>query len=108
MAARTSPGYSPRPSGDQKRWLVVGSPTRVRRTMTATGSKHFDAHDRDGRRIRYKTIGDPLGAGSGGTVFLAVRLPDEAEDEEAAADDSRRVAIKLTHAPKWKGFLAEE
>lgn len=85
-----------------------GRPNSDEKTMTATGSKPIDAHDRNGRRIRYKTIGEPLGSGSCGTVFLAVRLPDEAEDEESAADDSRRVAIKLTHVPKWKGFLAEE
>lgn len=77
-------------------------------TMSSYGSKPIEALDRTGRRVRYQTLGAPLGSGSGGTVFLAVRLPDEAADEESAADDSRRVAIKLTHIPKWKGYLAEE
>ncbi|MEZ4361607.1 MAG: protein kinase [Kofleriaceae bacterium] len=76
--------------------------------MTATGSKTIEAEDQSGRRFRYKTIGEPLGSGSGGVVHLATRLPDEAEDEEAAADDSRRVAIKMTFVPKWKGHLADE
>jgi serine/threonine protein kinase len=76
--------------------------------MTVTGSKQIDATDYMGRTVRYKTIGEPLGSGSGGTVYLAVRLPDEADDEEAAADDSRRVAIKVAQLPKWQGFLADE
>ncbi len=76
--------------------------------MTSTGSKTIEALDHTGRRVRYKTIGEPLGSGAGSTVHLATRLPDEAEDEEAAADDSRRVAIKVAFVPKWKGHLADE
>ncbi len=76
--------------------------------MTSTGSKTIEAVDHTGRRVRYKTIGEPLGSGAGGTVHLATRFPDEAEDEEAAADDSRRVAIKVAFVPKWKGHLADE
>ncbi len=53
-------------------------------------------------------MGESLGVGAGGPVFLAVRLPDEGGDEEAAADDSRRVAIKVAHARQWKDYLAEE
>lgn len=73
--------------------------------MSNSGNTPIVARDRKGREIRYLTQGEPLGAGSGGTVYLAVRLPDV---EDAGAEDARRVAIKLTNVPKWKGYLAEE
>lgn len=73
--------------------------------MSNIGSKPIIAKDPQGRVVRYQTQGEPLGAGSGGTVYLALRMPDT---EEAGADDARRVAIKLTHNPEWKVHLRRE
>ena len=73
--------------------------------MTSAGSKPVVAKDPAGNNIRYQTDGEPLGEGSGGVVYLARRLP---EDERAAADDARRVAIKISNASKWKAYLADE
>lgn len=84
--------------------MVVGSADWVRCTVAVEGSKPIVARARGGREVRYQTNG-LLGEGSGGQVYLAVRLPDQ---EDAAADDARRVAIKLTNVLKWKGHLAEE
>ena len=73
--------------------------------MSQQGSTQIVATDKQGRNYRYQTDGEPIGSGSGGQVFLARRLPDT---EDAAADDTRRVAIKVTQSPKWKSYLAEE
>ncbi|NMO20606.1 protein kinase [Pyxidicoccus fallax] len=73
--------------------------------MSQQGSTQIVATDKQGRSYRYQTDGEPIGVGSGGQVFLARRLPDTAD---AAADEVRRVAIKVTQSPKWKTYLAEE
>jgi serine/threonine protein kinase len=72
---------------------------------TTPGSMQIVARDHHGLEVRYQTDGEPLGEGSGGTVWLARRLPGA---DDAAADEARRVAIKMTRATKWKGYLAEE
>lgn len=69
-----------------------------------TSSKPVVARTPDGKSIRYQTEAE-LGEGAGGKVFRALRLPD---DEDAGADEARRVAIKLSHKPVWKGHLADE
>lgn len=69
-----------------------------------TSSKPVLAKNRDGKSVRYQTE-VILGEGAGGTVFRALRLPD---NEDAGADEARRVAIKLSRTIKWKGYLAEE
>ncbi|RKG86866.1 hypothetical protein D7W82_15185 [Corallococcus sp. CA049B] len=73
--------------------------------MSQKGSTQIVATDKLGRSYRYQTDGEPIGVGSGGQVFLARLLPDTAD---AAADEARRVAIKVTQSPKWKTYLAEE
>jgi serine/threonine protein kinase len=72
---------------------------------TTPGSMQIVARDSRGHEVRYQTDGEPLGEGSGGIVWLAKRLPNQ---DEAGAEDARRVAIKMTKATKWKGYLAEE
>jgi serine/threonine protein kinase len=73
---------------------------------TPTAIRKITAKDTSGREFHYVTKGEPLGAGTGGVVWLATRLPSE--PGEVAADDSRLIAIKLSNTPKWKGYLAEE
>jgi serine/threonine protein kinase len=73
--------------------------------MSDTGSKPIVAKDQRNLEVRYQTQGEPLGAGSGGVVYLAVRMPDS---QDSGADDARRVAIKVTHVPEWKTRLADE
>ena len=78
--------------------------------MSNSGSKPIVARDRKGREIQYQTRGGPIGTGAGSMVYQATRLSGEeqAESRLVAADESRLVAIKVVHAPKWKGHLAEE
>ena len=73
--------------------------------MTTTASRPIDAVDSRGGRRRYQTEGEPLGSGSGGVVYSAKRLP---VGENRAADDTRRVAVKITHDPKWIPRLQDE
>ncbi|MCB9706167.1 MAG: protein kinase [Myxococcales bacterium] len=73
--------------------------------MSNHGSTPIVARDRKGREVQYQTRGEPLGSGAGSLVYLATRLPGL---EQAAADDARLVAVKITTAPKWKGHLADE
>jgi serine/threonine protein kinase len=71
----------------------------------AMASKPIIAVDRKRKReVRYQTK-ERLGEGASGRVYAAVRLPDGAD---VAADDARRVAIKLSYTMKWKGHLADE
>lgn len=73
--------------------------------MSNHGSTPIVARDRKGREVQYQTRGEPLGSGAGSSVYLATRLPGL---EQAAADDARLVAVKITTVPKWKGHLADE
>jgi len=73
--------------------------------MTDNASRPIDAIDSRRGRHRYQTEGEPLGSGSGGVVYSAKRLP---VGQDRAADDTRRVAIKITHDPAWKPRLKEE
>ncbi|MFO7567263.1 MAG: protein kinase [Enhygromyxa sp.] len=56
--------------------------------------------------VEYKIIRE-LGAGAGGKVFLAQRLP-AANREDASAEDIRQVAIKVAQNREWAGYLAHE
>jgi serine/threonine protein kinase len=63
-----------------------------------------DARKPEALEVRYQ-IERELGAGSGSTVYQALRLPSQ---EDAAADESRRVALKISTSPRWKGRLTDE
>jgi serine/threonine protein kinase len=72
--------------------------------MSTQGSRPIVAVDKKGRERRYQTD-TLLGSGASGEVHLARKLPGA---EQALADETRRVAIKLTYTMKWKGYLATE
>ena len=72
--------------------------------MEAPGSRPIVAHGNDGREYHYQTDGPAIPGGSG-EVYLARRLPREVD---ASAEETRRVAIKLTHSPRWKSRLVDE
>ena len=72
---------------------------------TDTGSRPFVARNpKTGQELRYQTD-QLLGTGGSGQVYLARRLPS---DDDRFADEARKVALKVVHSPKWKGYLAEE
>lgn len=73
------------------------------------GSVPINARDSKGRIFRYQRD-EPIGSGASGQVYKARRMPDVSSEgaDAPAADDVRRVALKMTDVPKWKAHLADE